>query len=427
MTALDQYVDYFAPQVYWFWYPDQRMITQTGLGNIQKKSPADYAKLCLHHWRLAVTKPLVLTGQAYWGEAKHWTRSISERKLKQFLADFDEIVGLNWWSFADPRAMTSGMIAAIRNAHIDQKFAAQHSNGTLSEADTSAQPQSEPTAGLSTLSDSGTHWVAAEELFFRDSPNGDDNENIITALDYDAKIETIGSKLPNGYIKAKAMIDNVWNEGYLFSDYLRPEENGMVERAIQEAVSEWIRFDKGAGVEYREPYSSYINEMWTARGYPNLTGQDREWFWSAAFISFVLENAGYLRTNFDIRHSTYIHESIQNRVLGRQRDFIGYRIEEAEPQVGDILCQWRVEEKTYEDAEVQSKFSSHTDIVIAVRDRSVVTLGGNVVNAHSMGKGVTVETKIWRRATSGLMVDERRLFAIMKNQHRPRDEQKVLV
>ena len=163
--------------------------------------------------------------------------------------------------------------------------------------------------------------------------------------------------------------------------------------------------------------------MWTARGYPELTGNNRDWFWSAAYISWVLENAGYDRIKFDIRHSTYIHESIQKRMLGRNRDFWGYRLDEAEPQVGDILCQWRGTEKTYDDAETQSQFSSHTDIVIAVRDRAVITLGGNVSNASSNGAGVSVETKSFGRSSNGLLVDERRLFAIMKNQQRPKDDQ----
>jgi hypothetical protein len=197
----------------------------------------------------------------------------------------------------------------------------------------------------------------------------------------------------------------------------------MVERAIQEAVGEWLRFDRGAGVEYRQPYSNYINEMWTARGYPDLTGEDRDWYWSAAYISWILENAGYERTKFDIRHSTYIHEAIQNKVLGRDRDFWAYRINDAEPQVCDILCQWRQTETTYDEAETKSQFPSHTDIVIAVRDQAVITLGGNVANASSGSAGVSVETKTYRRNSDGLLARERNLFAIMKNRFRPQSEQ----
>lgn len=435
MTALDTYVDYFAPQVYWFWYPNQRMINQTtGISGVQKKKPADYARLCLHHWKKAVTKPLILTGQAYWGEATGWTQSVAEGKLGQFLSEFDsydQIVGLNWWSFADSKAMSASMAKAITRAALDERFVSPDGNtgghepvsdiGVHSiEAET--QDTSTGSAELQTV-----QWITAENLNFREIPDGSSDDNIIAALDYDASVKTAKTALPNGYVKAKALIDNEWMNGYLFKKYLRPEENISIERVIQEAISEWMRFDKGNGTEYTEPYSSYINEMWSARGYPNITGKDRDWFWSAAFISFVLENAGYTSTKFDIWHSTYINEALQNRVLERKRDFWGYRIDEAEPQVGDILCQWRQNETTYEEAETKSRFPSHTDIIIAVRDRSVVTLGGNVANSTSGSAGVSVETKTWRRAADGLMIDEQRLFSIMKNQSRPIHEQQLRV
>lgn len=375
----------------------------------------------------ATSKPLVITGQAYWGEHSAWTRARAEEKLKDFLDefdDFDRIAGLNWWNFAADKAMSQIMVDHIRDANLDQEFG----GGQPSEQPTSGDFSSSTPAVVAAVLGSGLHWIAAEGLKFRTSPDNSDADNVVAELDYGSSAYVKGNETANGYLPVTVPLDGTDTDGFLFANYLRKNEQAQVERAIQEAVSEWLRFDKGAGLEYKSPYSGYINEMWTARGYPDLTGEDRGWFWSAAFISWILENAGYTRTKFDIRHSTYIHESIQNRVLGRSRDFTGYRLDEVRPQVGDILCQWRGDfETTYDQAETQSRFESHTDIVIAVRDRAIITLGGNVANAASNGAGVSVETKTFRLHSNGLLVDERRLFAVMKNQFRPKSEQTILV
>jgi Uncharacterized protein conserved in bacteria (DUF2272) len=417
MTALDPHADYFAPQVYWFWYPNQRMLDQTPLPNLRLKNPADYTRACIYHWRQTVSKPLVITGQAYWGEISGWTQDRAEEKLESFLSEFDEydtLAGFNWWNFAAEKAMSEPMANLIAAANIGGELLDQ-----LNGAATAA-PSRAPRATSASSSPSSTFWIAAEGLKFRSSPDNDTDANVLAELDYATSAKISGNPSANGYVKSVVSVDGVEVAGYLFAKYLRPDEAPMVERAIQEAVGEWLR---GAGVEYRQPYSNYINEMWTARGYPNLTGEDRDWYWSAAYISWILENAGYERTKFDIRHSTYIHEAIQNRVLGRDRDFWAYRINEAEPQVGDILCQWRQTETTYDEAETKSQFPGHTDIVIAVRDQAVITLGGNVANASSGSAGVSVETKTFRRSSDGLLARERNLFAIMKNRFRPQSEQ----
>jgi hypothetical protein len=36
-----------------------------------------------------VTKPIVLTRQAYWGETTGWTQAHAERKLQEFIDEFD--------------------------------------------------------------------------------------------------------------------------------------------------------------------------------------------------------------------------------------------------------------------------------------------------------------------------------------------------
>ncbi|GEM_PF-1365181 len=428
MQGIDNIVDAFAPQVYWFWYPKSYMLPQNDpvLSRLPKNNAAAYAKVCLKVWRDYVAKPLILTGQAYWGEAERWTRSRAEQKLEEFVQGFDsydEIIGINWWNLADDKAMSNEMMTIIKDADFKSKFPNSASGGSTND---DSEIDSHPDDSNSGDSRTGIkQYIAAEGLNFRSEPVGGTDDNIIDTLDYGDFAFVTGDLMPNGYLRATVNVDGEWVRGYLSARYLRDPEAPQIERAVQEGVDEWHRFAKGNGIETKEPYSSYINQMWKVRGYPNITGKDTDWYWSAAFISFILENAEYRRTKFDIRHSTYIHESIQNRITQADRDFWGYRITEAKPQVGDIVCQWRVTETTYEDAESRDRFSSHTDLVIAVRDRSVVTLGGNVTNSTSGDRGVTVGTKTFLLNSEGFLRDDRRVFAIMKNNYRPRDEQKL--
>ena len=104
MQAADPFVDAFAPQVYWFWYPSKRMMSEPGAkGPYQENNAAAYANLCLDVWRHITNKPIVVTGQAYWGENPKWGRQDAEEKLQEFVKGFTrygEIAGLNWWDLA---------------------------------------------------------------------------------------------------------------------------------------------------------------------------------------------------------------------------------------------------------------------------------------------------------------------------------------
>lgn len=135
MAAIDGIADFFAPQAYWFRYPEASMLPAGDpvLGGLPTDSPAAYAKICLHHWRRLVSKPLVMTGQAYWGEAENWTQTKAETKLEDFLAEFDEydrLAGLNWWNLADPHAMSARMRELIAAAKLGDRFGTAASAGS---------------------------------------------------------------------------------------------------------------------------------------------------------------------------------------------------------------------------------------------------------------------------------------------------------
>ncbi len=122
MKAVDEIVDMFAPQAYWFWYPDQKMVDQ--FGRYELGAPSEYVRLCIDNWRKYVTKPLVITGQAYWGEGG-FAQGESEDKLADFTQRFEQwgdIAGLNWWNAAGPDAMSDKMIEIIAGARISHNF-----------------------------------------------------------------------------------------------------------------------------------------------------------------------------------------------------------------------------------------------------------------------------------------------------------------
>jgi hypothetical protein len=129
MRAARDFVDFFAPQVYWFWFPLQRMLDELGVGphEFPLNSPASYARLCTRAWRETVGKPLVVTGQAYWGENQDYTQDIAEAKVARFVETFqvwDELQGLNWWHMggSGQKAMSFGMYQAIKAARLNGKF-----------------------------------------------------------------------------------------------------------------------------------------------------------------------------------------------------------------------------------------------------------------------------------------------------------------
>ncbi len=129
MAAAEPFVDFFAPQVYWFNFPMLKMLQAVGAA--PSKYPlhdsASYAHLCIDQWRKTVSKPLLLTGQAYWGEVPDYTQDMAEAGLANFIAHFDRwdgLQGLNWWHMGGKQqaAMSFGMYQTIKAARLNGKF-----------------------------------------------------------------------------------------------------------------------------------------------------------------------------------------------------------------------------------------------------------------------------------------------------------------
>lgn len=206
MRAADAYVDAFAPQVYWFWFPKEAMFDQPGAtGDYQTNNAADYASLCIDVWRHVVRKPLVLTGQAYWGEASGWTQPQAERKLQEFIDGFDrydEIVGLNWWHLAGDKTMSSDMAARIAAAQLGSRLAAP---------DAGARPTPTPTPAGERA------YVRADALNLRTTP-GDDPSTVIIALDIGQPVDVLGPSDVAGWKRVSAEVGDRMYEGHVFGN-----------------------------------------------------------------------------------------------------------------------------------------------------------------------------------------------------------------
>ena len=165
----------------------------------------------------------------------------------------------------------------------------------------------------------------------------------------------------------KVSVDGI--QGVVFRKYLRPARTAEVEALLRTVIGQWVRFNKGMGNEASAPFYRYVGEMWSSIG-ESFDGRDRGVPWSAAFISYVVRNAGsaYAKFKFAAAHSVFAHDAIQARVQSlTEKPFWGYRRTEQKPELGDIIVRNRAGNSfSYDYAENHSQYISHSDIVVEV-------------------------------------------------------------
>ena len=82
-------------------------------------------------------------------------------------------------------------------------------------------------------------------------------------------------------------------------------------------------------------------------------------------------------------HSKYIRDSIANRKRGKfNAPFVGYRLNEYAPRVGDLVCYHR-EDSNSDFYDRTSDYKSHCDLVVKKEKDQLEVIGGNVGNAVS--------------------------------------------
>jgi len=232
-------------------------------------------------------------------------------------------------------------------------------------------------------------------------------ENIVGYLHQADPVQSTGPQVGDRWIPCEAEINGTTKDVFISKNVLRPRVSDKKEALIREAVKQWVRFDRETGKEDVHPYYTYVGEYWTNIG-KNLDGRNSN-PWSAAFISWcIAKTEAYNDFTQDGLHAVYVNEAIKRREAGTAASFWGLRITEHKPAIGDIVCMARgTSNTTYEDAKIRNDYFSHCDIVISIRDDHISTLGGNVGN--------TVKRKTFRLNSSGYLRDEKRLYAIMRN------------
>jgi Uncharacterized protein conserved in bacteria (DUF2272) len=138
-------------------------------------------------------------------------------------------------------------------------------------------------------------------------------------------------------------------------------------------------------------------------------GQDGNFAWSAAFISYVMRIAGAgTRFPYAISHATYIDVARQMS-LGQTRSWAVWAEapESVAPMPGDLICHGRGSGRNMRFAGLPaSHFPSHCAIVVDVTPGSLTVIGGNVDDAVTM---THVPTTLDGRlaGADGVVVDQR--------------------
>lgn len=147
-------------------------------------------------------------------------------------------------------------------------------------------------------------------------------------------------------------------------------------------------------------------------GIHGVDGRNHDQPWSAAFISYVMKQAGAGdRFLYSPQHSRYINRAIQD-FLGNNADagYWGRRLSEATPQIGDIVC-WARQTGVDYDHQHGGDYLGHCDLVVAVREGKIDVIGGNVENSVTK-RPLALDPDGFVQATER---GGETLFAIMQN------------
>jgi hypothetical protein len=98
--------------------------------------------------------------------------------------------------------------------------------------------------------------------------------------------------------------------------------------------------------------------------------------WSAAFISWIMRKAGAGNAfAYNAAHGPYIRAARENRYAGNANPFKAFRISEASPRLGDIVCNSRNATLNFDRIDGPGY---HCDVVVKRRASEIDVIGGNV-------------------------------------------------
>jgi hypothetical protein len=139
----------------------------------------------------------------------------------------------------------------------------------------------------------------------------------------------------------------------------------------------------------REAYVVRVNWYWRAVEKPLLTGNHCREPWSAAFISWIMKEAGLSEYEFPPAEAHWIYLT---QIMAMADDpaaaFLPRGIREYPPQPGDLICATRGQRDfPLAGLELQPYLIEHTklhcDIVVERNGDTIESIGGNVRNSVS--------------------------------------------
>lgn len=205
------------------------------------------------------------------------------------------------------------------------------------------------------------------------------------------------------WINRKAIVKGAKEGAKAFSDYVSNLRNY--------ALEEFKAWRNGSLKENDKSIANRIAKYWKeGAGITNWSQQKmQDEAWSAAFVSYLVKKSGGGKDwKYAPSHSTYINDSIKNRLENNSNPFKGYKPEEVKLEVGDIVGKPRQGGVTYN---TKGAYKSHTDVVVDIKNGFAETIGGNVNNSVSITKvPLTSDGKIDNSKVSGY-----KYFVVIKN------------
>lgn len=165
----------------------------------------------------------------------------------------------------------------------------------------------------------------------------------------------------------------------------------FTDKACKAATDEWDFFGRqtkdlsGATnhrghQEFEDGWYQRVGDYWeTGTHTHGIDGRDRDYPWSAAFISWVMRKAGAGdRFRYSTQHSVYISQAIRDLATQRaEASYWAYRLGDRKPRVGDIVC-WGREAGVDYDHQKGGNYKGHSDLVVEVAADKIQIIGGNV-------------------------------------------------
>ena len=208
--------------------------------------------------------------------------------------------------------------------------------------------------------------------------------------------------------QCRTQIDDISLDGFIHVSLLRPEIKPEVDRLVELAGAEYKRFLFGTRHETHPTSQERIEKYWLSF---QSSAEPVSVAWSAAFISFIVKHADLGKSfKFSGRHTDYLSDSKEAKLRNdSSRAYWAVRLNERKLEVGDLIGAYRTGDdcgsvvRTYDD--LPGDFCAHCDLVVAIRGRTAITIGGNVSN--------TVKTKEVSLTAAGHVTAGGKRIAIM--------------